>query len=66
PNDGLLHDGIMSLQWIPDSNILVSGGNDNCIRIWDVTLASNLNLMTVGVSSGKMYVYSSNETFIQA
>ncbi|CAG8502035.1 15861_t:CDS:10 [Gigaspora margarita] len=88
PDDGLPHDGIMSLQWILDSNILVSGGNDNCVKIWDVSLASDnnmiyqfshhdspvtsikiasdLSLLTVGVSSGKMYVYSSDETFIQA
>ncbi|CAG8467510.1 5575_t:CDS:10 [Dentiscutata erythropus] len=79
PNDGLLHDGIMSLHWIPDSSLLISGGNDNCVRIWDVnkcgkqnplvyqfTEHDNLSLMTVGVSTGKIYVYSSNESFIQA
>ncbi|CAG8544856.1 9593_t:CDS:10, partial [Dentiscutata heterogama] len=79
PNDGLLHDGIMSLHWIPGSSLLISGGNDNCVRIWDVnkcgkqnplvyqfTEHDNLSLMTVGVSTGKIYVYSSNESFIQA
>ncbi|CAG8599663.1 16485_t:CDS:10, partial [Dentiscutata heterogama] len=88
PDDGLPHDGIMSLQWIFDSNILASGGNDNCVKVWDVSLASgnnmiyqfshhdspvtsiqmapDLSLMTVGVSSGKVYVYSSDETFIHA
>ncbi|CAG8745958.1 24086_t:CDS:2, partial [Racocetra persica] len=89
PNDGLPHDGIMSLHWIPGSSLLMSGGNDNCVRIWDVNkcgkqnllvyqfadhdspvtsvrLSPDLSLMTVGVSTGKIYVYSSNESFIQA
>ncbi|CAG8685335.1 10497_t:CDS:2, partial [Cetraspora pellucida] len=89
PNDGLPHDGIMSLHWIPGSSLLMSGGNDNCVRIWDVNkcgkqnplvyrfadhdspvtsvrLLPDLSLMTVGVSTGKIYVYSSNESFIQA
>ncbi|CAG8608298.1 3043_t:CDS:2, partial [Racocetra fulgida] len=89
PNDGLPHDGIMSLHWIPGSSLLMSGGNDNCVRIWDVNkcgkqnplvyqftnhdspvtsvrLSPDLSLMTVGVSTGKIYVYSSNDSFIQA
>ncbi|KAF0430061.1 WD40 repeat-like protein [Gigaspora margarita] len=89
PNDGLPHDGIMSLHWIPGSSLLISGGNDNCVRIWDVNkcgkqnplvyqfaehdspvtsvrLSPDLSLMTVGVSTGKIYIYSSNESFIQA
>lgn len=36
PNDGLPHDGIMSLQWIPNSSILLSGGNDSTVRVWNI------------------------------
>ncbi|CAG8778389.1 5263_t:CDS:2, partial [Acaulospora morrowiae] len=36
PNDGLPHDGVMSLQWVPGSNILISGGNDNCVKVWNI------------------------------
>ncbi|RHZ48821.1 hypothetical protein Glove_541g47 [Diversispora epigaea] len=87
PNDGLPHDGIMSLQWIPDSNILLSGGNDNCVKIWNIgdfenrliyqftnhdspvtsiRISPDFKLMTVGVSTGKMYIYSTNQNFIDA
>ncbi|CAG8581862.1 14499_t:CDS:10, partial [Acaulospora morrowiae] len=88
PNDGLPHDGIMSLQWIPDSSILLSGGNDSTVRVWNVDAAVNnspllykfenhdspvtsirispdLNFMLVGVSTGKVYVYTTNETYLK-
>ncbi|CAG8446373.1 12626_t:CDS:10, partial [Acaulospora colombiana] len=88
PNDGLPHDGVMSLQWVPNSNILISGGNDNCVKVWNigdkkenrmiyqfakhdspvtsVRLSPDFKVMTVGVSTGKIYVYSVNENFIEA
>ncbi|RHZ68388.1 hypothetical protein Glove_295g40 [Diversispora epigaea] len=86
PCDGLPHDGIMSLQWIPNSNILLSGGNDSIVRVWNIDTSSSpliykfknhdspvtsirispdLKFMAVGVSTGKMYIYSTNETFLE-
>ncbi|CAG8446011.1 5397_t:CDS:10 [Diversispora eburnea] len=86
PCDGLPHDGIMSLQWIPNSNILLSGGNDSIVRVWNIDVSSrplvykfenhdspvtsirispDLKFMAVGVSTGKMYIYSTNETLLE-
>ncbi|CAG8630226.1 2263_t:CDS:2, partial [Acaulospora colombiana] len=88
PKDGLPHDGVMSLQWIPDSSILLSGGNDSTVRVWNVDAAikntpllyrfenhdspvtsirisPDLQFMSVGVSTGKVYVYTTKEIYIQ-